>query len=151
MAAGVGQAVLEAVGAQAGDRAQVLAQGVGPHQLAQPARDLRRVAQRELDLLASVGGHRELDVPAGVRAAGAAAQRDAGARQAEAAGVVVGRVQHAFFGRFLGLDARDPGQAGNRRGRADLVLALPFDDRRRHTLRVAIKPAAKRFRRTPAG
>lgn len=89
------------------------------------------VGERGPDLVADSGGDRELEVPAGVGAAGAAAQGDGGGGEALVGGVVVGGVQLDEALVEYGGHPADTGQVGQP-AVIGFVLALDLAFRLRH-------------------
>src|SRR5690606_9888837 len=81
------------------------------------------VGERGADLVAHSGGDRELQVPALVGAAGAAAESEGGGAEALVGGVVVGGVEVGDALVVDGGDARDAAELGQC-GVLDLVLPL---------------------------
>jgi hypothetical protein len=118
----VEQLAAGALGAQGEEGEQRGLPGAGAHQAGQGRGG--RLAQRRVDLLPDAGGDGELEVPAGVVAAGAAAQRDAVGGQVLGRGVVVDGLQAGGVAVPEGGHGSGPGQLRGRGGVGDLVLAL---------------------------
>ena len=131
LALGVGDDERRPFGAQMRHRRQVLLAGQRGQGVAKDLGHVsdRALGQRHLDLVANplaFAHHRELDVPPGIVAALAPAQRDAPAEQAQVFGVVVDRVEFAGLTGFDGPDPLDPGQVGKSEQRVHAQLLLDF-------------------------
>ncbi|GAA3498073.1 hypothetical protein GCM10019016_051760 [Streptomyces prasinosporus] len=121
-AGGVEEVAYVAVGAEPDHGPQLVFADTGADEAGEALREV--VGERGAELVAHSGGDGELQVPAGVGAAGAAAQGEGGRRQAFVGGVVVGGVE---VGDSL---VHDGGDAGDARqvGQSALVgLVFPLD------------------------
>lgn len=125
-------------GAQPEHGAQRGAADPGAEQGGEGGRHL--VGQRGLDLVAYVGGDRDLQVPARVGAAGAAAQGESGGGQAFVGGVVVGGVEGHGAPIGDGGDRTDAGEV-RQSARTGLVLPLDLAPDGRHAPNVVVRAA----------
>ena len=138
-------------GGEPGHRPERRAAGVHADQLGELAGHLPALPRRQPDLAAGAGAFRQLQVPSGVAAAAAAAQRDPGPEQPQVVGVVVLGLELLLVGPGGPVHLRQLVQRRQRRALGHLVFGFCFSGRNRHEplpypcWRRLIRPGARLF------